>query len=493
MIHFLWSIFFLVCTMGLVLVYVCAFGSVLFMLHYIAINNWRYVAEKNYGRDWGILFVGGKLLLYLFVPMVLVFFCYLFPDFNRHDRWAGFGDARTYVVLSRGFLVSLSGTLFCLIANTLIISRRNQMESNEASLEFSQYYKGKLARGTLIFCLVSMVCVYGLQMRKWMGRDNANLDAKQYWVAGQTLNGFRQILTTFIHPDIPIMVPADLLQHWIYERGARYLPENDGEIGVWQNAWFHYHYSKKGRRALWIVSEKPSARMVHLLDQWWLSLKLMATKPFADKQMEVEHYYRDFASLAFSYEQYKGYYSGKKIASAHHIAQMPEQIEKARLLSQWLWALRHKWQNSYDTAQFIQRHPKVEAMLEIVVLFQAKSIIQGEIYARTFACGNESIQSYMEMRKIFAEPDSGKPAYARMKSRTQGQRLYRMAIESAGARSTKYVIKQYCGYEPVGKEDNSSYESWAETHKITPAKEAARSASNNYMDEVEILEEMFND
>lgn len=41
MIHFLWSIFFLVLTMALVLAYVGAFASVLFMVHYIAVNNCR--------------------------------------------------------------------------------------------------------------------------------------------------------------------------------------------------------------------------------------------------------------------------------------------------------------------------------------------------------------------------------------------------------------------------------------------------------------------
>lgn len=479
--------------MGLIISYIGAFLSVLFMLHYIALHNSKKLAKNDYGKDWQILFIGGKFAIYLILPMVLVSICYLFPDFKAHDRWAGMGDTRTYAVLSRGFWMSFCGTLFCLITNTFILRQQNLAESKETLPKLSNYYRSNLVYRIVLLCMICMFSVYGLQLRKWMGPENANYDAKQYWAAGQVLNGFRQILTTFIHPDIPILVPANLLQQWIYVRGSSNLPENDGERGVWQNSWFHYHYSKKGRRGLWVVSEKPSVRMVHLLDQWWVSLKLMATEPFADKQMEIEHYYRDFPSLAFSYAQYNGYYSGKKIASAHRIAQMPEQIEKARLLSQWLWELRKKWKDSPDATRFIKKHPKVEAMLEAVVLFQTKTIIQGEIYSRTFACSNESIQKYLEMRKIFAQPDSGQPAYAKIKSQNQGQRLYRMAIESPGARSTKYVLKQYCGYEPAGKEDNSSYESWAETHKISPAEEAAKSASNNYMDEVKILDEMFND
>ena len=127
-----------------------------------------------------------------------------------------------------------------------------------------------------------------------LGSDNANLEAKEYYVAGQVLQGFRTILTAFIHPEIPLLLPANRMQEIIYGAGTRYLPENDGEIAVWQNAWFHYHYHKRGRRPLFVVNWEPSDKMVKMLDQWWFCLKTMTTKPFADRQMETEHYYRDY-------------------------------------------------------------------------------------------------------------------------------------------------------------------------------------------------------
>ncbi len=47
MIHFLWSIFFLLLTMALVLAYVVGFVSILFMIHYITVNNWRDMEEDG--------------------------------------------------------------------------------------------------------------------------------------------------------------------------------------------------------------------------------------------------------------------------------------------------------------------------------------------------------------------------------------------------------------------------------------------------------------
>jgi hypothetical protein len=141
----------------------------------------------------------------------------------------------------------------------------------------------------------------------------------------------------------------------------------------------------------------------------------------------------------------------------------------------------------------LKKHPKLEALRLAVLLFELEDVIQGEIYSRSFACGNQSVQRYISLRKEFVEGDSDYPAYRRMKSMVQGRRLYEMVVQDGNAPSIKYVLKHYCGYEVAGKEDVSKYESWAKVHKVTPDIEAENSVKANFDDEIKILEEMYSE
>jgi len=374
--------------------------------------------------------------------------------------------------------------------------RKGAKEGAPNSLSLKALVKPNIRKKAFLsliaFFIVVHLFVYTSQRSKWMGKDNANLEAKEYYVAGQVLQGFRTILTTFIHPEIPIILPANRLQKVIYNTGVRYLPKDDGEIAVWQNGWFHYHYHKRGRRPLFVVNWEPSDKMVKMLDKWWFCLETMATKPFADKKMETEHYYRDYPSLAMSYTLQKGFYAGKLIASAHKLAQMPVHQKRAQLLSTWLWELKEKWSSSQEMNNFLEKEPKLEALMQFVLLSELEGFIHAEIYRRTLGCENISVQRYVRIRHEFAGPDNGLPAYLRMRSQVQGQRLYRMAINSAGPRSIQYVLKHFCGIQLAGKVDYSYWESWAKRRNMTAQELAEDASKSNFHDEIKILEELYN-
>jgi hypothetical protein len=229
--------------------------------------------------------------------------------------------------------------------------------------------------------------------------------------------------------------------------------------------------------------------MVRLLDQWWFSLETMATKPFADKQME-DLYCQGFASLAFSYSNNRGFYSGKIVGSAQRMAMMPAHVERSRLLSHWLWDLPGKWETSFFMKELLKKHPKVEVLRQMTLLLQLTALIQGEIHSRTFSCDNESVKRYIRARREFVDPADGKAAYLKMRDREQAQRAYRMAIEGTGPRSTKYVIKHFCTVVVAGKEDNSGFARISQYHNRTPERQAEYESSKNYEDEIKILEEI---
>ncbi len=142
------------------------------------------------------------------------------------------------------------------------------------------------------------------------------------------------------------------------------------------------------------------------------------------------------------------------------------------------------------SGNLVKSHPKVEALRQSALLFELQDLIQGEIYERKFACGNDSIRQYIATRQEFVNPGQGLPAYRRMKSPKQGRRLYNVAIEGGAARSTKYVIKRFCGVTVAGQEDNSSYERVSKYHHRTAEEQAEYVTEANFRDEINILETM---
>lgn len=376
------------------------------------------------------------------------------------------------------------------------VRKKRKAQKQEIENEPGSFWNKQRKKTTLLLAIListASVTVYVNQRIKWMGDDNGNLKAKNYYVSGQVLNSFRSILTNFIHPEIPIMAPLRGLQWAIYNQGVKQLPENDGEIGVWQNQWFHYHYSKKNRQELFLKNHKPTETMRARLDQWWFCLESMATSTYADKQMKEEHYYLDFPSLALSYLLKHGFYAQHKAGSAHSLAVIPEHVERAKLLSGWLWDLQGKWQQSPKTMAFIKKNPKLEAMYLTVLQHMLIQYLQGAINQHQFSCDDRAIERYASARKQFVEPDIGTAAYKRMRNSAQAKRLYNWSVDNAQAQSIRYVLKHYCGIELVGQENLRELEPWAKMHNRTVEEQAEHEAKLNFNDEIKILEEQFNE
>lgn len=145
--------------------------------------------------------------------------------------------------------------------------------------------KRKAAGIVVAMITLFFASVYIHQRIIWTGEDNANLNAKEYFVAGQPLNGIRQILCKYIHPENPTLLPLNLLQQLIYNQGVRYLPEDDGERGVWDDLWFYRYYIDGMKKPYGTNSYKPSHDMRRLLDRMYQSITIIATQPMADRQM----------------------------------------------------------------------------------------------------------------------------------------------------------------------------------------------------------------
>lgn len=322
----------------------------------------------------------------------------------------------------------------------------------------------------------------------WMGKGNGNLVAKEYFIVGQTVNSYKAILTTLLHPELHVIRPMTNLQWVLYKKGVAQISGDDGEPGVWQNMWFHHHFGKKDRKYFGVKGYKPSTKMIKVLDQYWFSLESMATKPFADKEME-EKYLEGFAGLAFSYMLEDGFYSGKRLGSYRKMAKLPEQVKRTKLLLRWLNDLRTRWKNSPTLTRTIHNNPKVLVVAQLALLTKLEDMILAEIHSRKFNCDQPSIHQYVQLRKEFYSPDNGKPAYKKIRNRHERAAIYHIAINSAGARDTKYLVEHYCGYKMAGKMDMSSAAAFAKDKNITPEEQEELECRASLREEVKIIEE----
>jgi hypothetical protein len=320
--------------------------------------------------------------------------------------------------------------------------------------ELKKFYRPKVyLRCAVIFTLLNLVILVN-QRVEWMGDDNANLTAKEYYAAGQVLYFYRTVLADFVRPGkYRIFKPLDWLQRAIYDQGCRYLPDDDAEAAIWHDIWLVYPYSKR------LLTPRPIDVARNFLDEVWQNLETLATKPLRDRQMYLQHYLRNYAGMAHFYAYTKHYYVDPGISVARRYVQRPEYIERDERLVGYLFELKEKWQKEPDLQRFIDGQPKVAVMRQVALLMQLVDIIDARVWSKTFNCDDPYFAHYLEVRREFAEGD-GKagPAYKRMASRKEAEQFYEVAVNSVIARFAKYVLQHYCGVgEVAGQADMRLY------------------------------------
>jgi len=269
-------------------------------------------------------------------------------------------------------------------------------------------------------------------------------------------------------------------------QGTRYLPENDGEIGVWTDLWFNYPYIQKMRMPYGTSDKKPSYRMRKLLDRIWISMKQMSTGPFEDKQVEKELYFLNFPRTAFYYYITKGYYHDRLIGSTADLLQEKVYVNRNKQLYLWLSTLRDRWKKYKVYTDIKQNKPKIEVMRQQVAINLVGEIIRSSIYQGKYSCTNPYIPRYIEARREFTDSDNPNYVWGKLhqKQKQQAELIYGLGIDSISSSFLKYIIEKYCKLEVPGEEQ---YFGWDRDYRIAGLTDKIKRI---FKKELEILEEM---
>ena len=333
--------------------------------------------------------------------------------------------------------------------------------------------------------LVFNIFLYGKQRIDWMGEDNGNLTAKEYWVAGQVVYAYRALLSELTHPDRKFIQPMTRLQWWIYEKGVQYLPKDDGERGVWTDIWFVYPYSKRMRITIGAYGYKPSPRMMALVERSWSALEMEATGTWADQQMRTQHYLRNFPGQAFYYLTNSGFLTGKMVGSRTQYVQDEHLMKREKKLLFWLKELPQHWNAVPGISSFVESHPKDDALRIITLVEINGNLIHQTIFNKSFSCNSDEVDRYLKLRNELVGEDNS--VLDRMRDRQQAETFYHLAVNTQGARFLAYSLHRFCGLDVAGDEDMSRYHGTAKT----PEQWRNEQLSGLFPGQVKILEEMY--
>jgi hypothetical protein len=346
--------------------------------------------------------------------------------------------------------------------------------------------KRKKVVGVAMLVTLFSTGLYAHQRFTWMGEDNANLVAKEYFVAGQPLSVLRQTLCGFLNPENCLLVPLNALQRIIYEKGTHHLPKEDGEIGVWEDLWFHYPYIKRMHVPYGTSKVKPSPKMRQLLDRVYASIEIMSTQPFADLEMERRYALFNLPRAAFYFSINNGYYTDRKIGSRRPMLKQTQYVSQVDQLYRWMVELKQRWISAGMYGTIKRDMPKVEVTRQLLAIHFGGDVIYSSIFHGGFSCSHPLIPEYLEIRRDFTDPESPDYVWGRLHERQkdQAELLYGMAIDSQSVSFNKYLLEKYCGLDVPGEERFYSSRDKAFSRKMIISR-----LKSGFKQEIELIEE----
>lgn len=302
---------------------------------------------------------------------------------------------------------------------------------------------------SLIFVFGVTIRVYMKERSVWLRDEISYRTAREYFVCGQVLNGFRRLLTRFVHPEHALVKPLTAMQKRIYDKGSVLLPENDGEEGMWLDLWFISHYSMNSYTTR---DEQKRNRyyypfdMIRLTDQCWYSIHTCMTRSFSDKCMEERQFLMNIPRMLFYYSFYQNYSLGYRSGSDQYALEEPVLIGRSKQIEFWTELLREKWKASDYIHEELRKHPKLEATMDVVQLIELRNIIRTNIRLSHFSCSDEHVTKYKRLVEFFVLNSNS--AIYKIKNSTQRNRLFSIAMKPYNAAFvTNYILKDHCGYE----------------------------------------------
>ena len=378
------------------------------------------------------------------------------------DRCLG-EHAATATDIAATRMLNLSSFLADLVVLLILGRYVYRAEKSNEYPDFSDHFqRRKILRGiAAVFAVLCVLSAAGLS--EWLGGGILHKQARLYFVAGENLNRFRRLMPG--HPDDWRKLPLNALQRVIFNRGARLVPDDDGEAAAWENRWFWSHYGRQVSPAftphtMTYLGRSPGA--CALLDKWWHCLEEMGVKPIRDPKARRELYLLNYHRLAWA--AYENIYLQVPVRNfgrdssdeGERIRRMTFEEQGAKL-APWLVRLTEEWQRTPENRSLIADHPHAEALGLLTLTLALKDVMRAEIRDDAFRCENDSVEQYLAARRQFFTPETGRPAWKRAAAfkgdsginPTDSRSLHTYATQ--WQLFAQHVLEHHCGLRVPGR------------------------------------------
>ncbi len=308
------------------------------------------------------------------------------------------------------------------------------------------YFPKKLFIRMAGLVLIFFIVIYVHQRWTWMGEENLNRKAKEYWVVGQVVYTPRMLLGRFLHPENLLLRPYVMLQKTIYSKGEKLLPPNDGERCVWKNSWFLYQYSRKSIRPYFVDSKKYSPKMVALLDNCWVTMECMATTNISDPEMR-EKYLLTFPFLVSYYSQYQGHYTGPYWMSGFKVRNNELYIARNYTMLEWLDKLYENWQKEGLIKTIWEKYPYVASFRQHDVNRLLHQLALSLPLSGDFSCDHPIMhRMYKEYQNAMSDdPTINSFLNLKKSDPRQASLAYQSAVYAPLGSAGNYLLEKVCG------------------------------------------------
>lgn len=305
------------------------------------------------------------------------------------------------------------------------------------------HIKGHILRIAICISLI-LTGVYIKERLRWIDEDSPNRQAREFWVAGQTIASVRFASLRLFHPENIAFAPYLALQKLVYDKGIKLV--SDGEKYIWHDVWFLYPYSRQDIVPYGVNIDDPSEEMVRLLDQCWEALAGMATQPITDIKMRETFYLKNFPRLSSYYVSFDGFYTGKYRASVKRLLRMPKYVNRQIKLLDWLEALEQEWYRTGIQQTIAEKIPIVDTVRGMTRVDILKNMVRKQLIHGELDCNSIYLKKLHTEFCILMDPRNKNNYLMRLSGVSHAQAIYlydNLLYSFHGSRS-RYLMEEVC-------------------------------------------------
>lgn len=300
----------------------------------------------------------------------------------------------------------------------------------------------------LIFIGVN-ISFYIKERIHWMGEGHTNLQAKEYYILGNMVFFYRKILNIIFDVDNPIMYPLNKLQELIYNKGSKYLPNDDGEIAIWKYKFYLYFYVHKDYMPDFTPKypNDISSERIALLDEIYWTIETLATKRITDKEMNEEMKYMILPNLATFYDTKQTNYFGTKSGFYRTQALMDssKHMQRVENIIEWLTKFKSEWTTVLEK-KIYKQHPVIIVNHYFALHENLTYLIRKNLNSKTFDCKHPYTDLFVKSRdEMYGDGESS--ALFRLPKRQTELYFDMIFIGTEMSNEILYLLHQKCGIE----------------------------------------------